>query len=245
MSSHFDPDRFLMRRIFLPVLLALGLCGCAKFPAGGVAGQTTRLIFDMTVAGKLRTGNAPGEVGLPYVYLIALRLSKDTVPTTSGPVPVVSPGGNGFVAGNCTHYILWNPAASPQFQIWQFKDSATLNESFQIGTPINATLVNEGDRKLHFELDMSQLVAVADVPLYKSVQVNFLTMNNTNTSGSNRLWDALGDGRISTQINNPVLVRLNANQVYNNLNQLGLEPTGDVLDPDLDISDWGVEVRLQ
>lgn len=219
------------------------VAGCAKFPNVGPSNFTKRLLFKLTVQGQLRTGQAPGDLGLPYVYIIALRLSTDPAPTTDGPIPVVVPGGNGFVAGNATHYILWNPIASPQYQIWQFRD-ATLNESFQIGVPINSKPYVTGDRTLEFEIDMSQLIPAADVNTIQSIQVNFLTMNNTNTSGSGRLWDALGDGRISTQINNFFTFQPRSSQTYNNANQGNVEPSGDTPDPDLDITDWSVEVRL-
>ena len=98
---------------------------------------------------------------------------------------------------------------------------------------------------MQFEIDLSQLVPALDVPNLKSVQVNYLTMNNTNTSGSGRIWDALGDANIPTQVNAPFTFRLNASRVFNNLNQGNIEPVGDSLDPDLDLSDWEVEVRIQ
>ncbi|MFX8393275.1 hypothetical protein ABTL67_19425, partial [Acinetobacter baumannii] len=89
-------------------------------------------------------------------------------PTTDGPLPVVVPGGNGFVAGNCTHYIKWDPLDSPQFKIWKFND-ATMNDRTVIGTPIIYTPVTTGDKTMHFEIALNQLVADADVPTIKSV----------------------------------------------------------------------------
>lgn len=226
---------------FLCILLS---AGCAKFPESGSIGATKRLVFTMRVDGRLHTGQGPGQSGLPYVYVIALNLSPDLTPTEQGPIPVVIPGGNGIVAGHSTHFILWNPLASPQYQIYQFRD-ADLNEYFQIGVPVLYDPVEEGERELRFEIDLSQLVPEADVNNYQSVQVNFLTMNNTNQSGGGRIWDALGDANIPSQINAPVTVRLNSAQVYNNQNQIFQEPLGDCPDPDLDIVDWSVEVRLQ
>ncbi|MBX3097433.1 MAG: hypothetical protein KF812_11270 [Fimbriimonadaceae bacterium] len=195
----------------------------------------------MRTDGPLR-GNDPGNPGLPYVYMVAINLSEDVAPITDGPIPVVSPGGNGFVAGQATHYILWNPLSSPQFQIYQFRDQ-TLNEWTLIGTPVNFVNPDSGGNILAFELDISQLVPPADLTRYRSAQVNFLTMNNTNTSGGGRLWDALGDSRILTEINSPVTVRLDVDRVYNNATEPNPEPTGDTSDPALDIADWSVEVQ--
>lgn len=231
-------------KLLLVVLLGVFVVGCAKYPSTGNSSFTKRLLFTMTVDGQIRSGQGSGQLGLPYVYIVALRLSTDPAPTDQGPIPVVVPSGNGFVAGNATHYILWNPLASPQYQIWQFRDS-TLNESFQVGVPVNNRPFQEGDRTLEFEIDMSQLVPAADVDSIQSVQVNFLTMNNTNTSGSGRIWDALGDSRIPTQINSYFTIQPRSSQILNNNNQGQIEPRGDTLDPDLDIVDWSIEVRLQ
>lgn len=233
-----------MNRFLGSIVLLLALAGCAKFPGSGSIGNTKRLIFTMRVDGKLRTGQGAGQTGLPYVYVVALNLSMDDIPTTTGPIPVVIPGGNGIVAGNATHFVLWNPLAQPQFQIYQFADSS-LNTYFQTGVPVIYTPTNEGDREIRFEIDLSQLVAAGTVNDYKSVQINLLTMNNTNTSGGGRVWDALGDGNIPTQVNSPLTVRLNSSQVYNNQNQILTEPQGDAADPDLDLVDWSVEVRIQ
>jgi len=231
---------------FLPLLLALALipAGCAKFPTGGVIPDNKRIVFNLTVDGQLRTGTGPGQSGLPYVYLIALNLSTEDNPTTTGPIPVVVPGGNGFVAGQATHFILWDPLASPQYQIFKFRDG-TLNEWFQTGVPVVSTPTVEGDDQLNFQIDLSQLVSAADVPTIRSIQANFLTMNNRNVSGGGRNWDALGDSNLTTQINSPFTFRLNTSQTYNNSNQILREPVGDTLDPNLDISDWSIEVRLQ
>lgn len=225
-------------------MAALAMSGCAKFPDQGTGQFTKRLAFRMDVDRRIRSGLNDGETGLPYVYIVALRLSTNENPTDDGPFPVVTPGGNGFVAGNCTHYVLWNPLGSPAYQIWQFRDR-TLNESFQTGVPVSYRDVERGDRSLEFEIDLSQLVPLTQVDTIRSVQVNFLTMNNTNQSGGGRVWDALGDARIPLEVNSPILVRLRNSQVYSNATQGGLEPAGDTPDPDLDITDWQVEVRLR
>lgn len=229
-------------RWLLALVLSLALAGCAKYPSSST-GRTTRLLFTMSVDGKFRNGLGPGESGLPYIYVVALKLNTDENPTTDGPFPVIQPGGNGIVAGGCTHYILWNPLASPQYQIWQFNDQ-TLNQAFLVGSPVNYQTLNTGDKTMSFEVDLAQLVPESQVSTIRSVQVNFLTMNNTNVSGGGRVWDALGDSTVTTQINSPFLVRLRSNQTFTNANQGSIEPRGDCIEPDLDVVDWSVEVRL-
>jgi len=113
--------------------------------------------------------------------------------------------------------------------------------------PINSTPVNTGDNTISFELDINQIAAnQSQVPLLQSMQVNFLTMNRVpqgSDSGS-KIYDALGDTQDPTQINDYVVIPLQAG-VYNNARFANLEPTNDTPDPALDISDWSVEVRTQ
>ncbi len=196
----------------------------------------------MTVDGAVRTGLEAGGAGLPYVYIFALKLNTDASPTTPGPEPIVTPGGNGFVSGGATHYILWDPLRSPQYTLWQFRNSS-LTESFQIGIPLSYTTISPGAKTLTCEIDLSQLVPSADVDLFQSAQINFLTMNNTLTSGGGRLWDALGNSSSPLEVNRPQLVDLRRAVTYRNSTEGMIEPTGDTADPDLDLSDWSIEVR--
>lgn len=234
-----------MKRLLVLVAVSL-LMGCAKFPGGGPTVRTVRLIFTMTVDGKLRTGEEQGEGGLPYVYMVALRPSVDPNPTDQGPIPVIAPPwGNGFVSGVVTHFVWWNPLRSPRYGIYKFRDAA-LTEYFQTGVPVTYVDVQRGDRTLRFELDLTQIADSAEqARAFQSLQVNFLTMDRIPASGSEKLWDALGDGRLPSQVNSPITIPLTTSQVYDNQRALSLEPKGDVPDPDLDIVDWSVEVRIQ
>ena len=232
-----------MSRLLTLAIAVLLLVGCAKFPTSGSSNFTKRLLFTLTVDSQLRTGLEEGGTGLPYVYIIAIRLSTEESPIDDGPIPVVVPGGNGFVAGNATHFILWDPLFSPAYTIWVFDDE-TLNIFHQIGVPIDFLPIDVGDRTLSFEIDMSQLIDAVDVDTIKSIQVNFLTMNNTNTTGGGRLWDALGDGNIPSEINSYFTFQPNFAQTYTNASTGNIEVRLDVDDPDLDIVDWSIEVRL-
>ena len=78
---------------------------------------------------------------------------------------------------------------------------------------------------------------------YQSIQVNFLTMDRVpqGTTGT-KVWDALGNSQDISQINTWVTIPLTTNGLYNNTSFRGLEPTGDCPVPDLDISDWSIQV---
>jgi hypothetical protein len=120
-----------------------------------------------------------------------------------------------------------------------------LLDFFQIGVPVNVVDVNPGDRSIRFELDLTQIAPV-DTADFQSLQVNFLTMNRvpSGISGS-KDWDALGDGRLSSEINEYITIPLRTSGIYDNARYAGLEPSNDAPDPDLELTDFRVEVRLQ
>lgn len=215
--------------------LLLLLCGCAKLPDNAVVTTTKRLLFTLRVQGQIRSD---------YVYIVALRPSVDLNPTTQGPIPVIAPPwGNGFVAGGVTHFVRWDPLQSPRFLIYQFVNTNLL-DFFQVGVPINYVEVGPNDKELKFEIDLSQLVAN---PLdQQSIQVNFLTMNRIPSgTGGSKDWDALGDSRLPGEINDYVTIPLRTAGVYDNARFNDLEPSNDAPDPDLEITDFRIEVRLQ
>ena len=218
------------------ILCLLLACGCAKFPSG-VAGLTSRrLLFTLTVAGQINPN---------YVYIVALRPSNLVNPIDQGPVPVIGPPwGNGFVAGNATHYVRWDPTTSPAYTIYQFRD-ALMAQWFPIGVPVNYTDLPTNGKTLTFELDLSQIASSpAAAAAFQSIQVNFLTMDRVPSGGTgSKVWDALGNGADPSQINTWITIPLATNGLYNNTRYNNLEPTGDVPDPNLDLSDFSVEVR--
>lgn len=228
-----------MRAILWSLITAIALSGCARYPDAPDDGRSVRLVFSARTSGEIRTGLGGG---LPYVYIVALRLSREDAPIDDGPLPVVIPGGNGFVAGQCTHYVLFDPLSSPSYQIRRFRDE-TLNESFQVGVPIHYRFPELGDDRIEFEIDLNQLVPPTEIDEYRSVQVNFLSMNNRNTSGGGRVWDGLGDGRSAATRNTVLLASLRAGRVYSNATSGNVEPEGDAEDPSLDWVDWSLEVR--
>ena len=227
-------------------LLLVGLGGCAKFPATDAGTVTTRLTFKMRMDGPIRTGTESGAGGVPYVYIVALRLSQDDNPTTEGPIPgIAPPWGNGFVAGNATHYIAWDPTASSEFTIYRFINPE-LQQWAATGIPVTFRPVTPGDNQIEFEVDLAQLEPNPDeAAKVRSIQVNFLTMDSVPQTGSSKEWDALGDRRLPSEINTFLTATVRANGLFNNQRAGEIEPRLDQSDPALDLVDWSLEVRLR
>ncbi len=221
---------------WLAPLVALALVGCAKLPDSGVGTGGTRISFTITLA---------REVNPNYVYVVALRPSTDPNPPEQGPIPVIAPPwGNGFVAGTVTHFVSWANIQSPRYLLYRFRDAALI-DYFALGAPVNFVDVLPGGKELRFEIDLTQIAPdAATAATYESLQFNILTNDRIpqGNSGSKN-WDALGDGRLPSEINTPITIPLRNSGTYDNARFFDLEPNGDVADPDLDIVDWKVEVR--
>ncbi len=229
---------------------ALLLCGCAKFPNSGGGTGSTRIVVSMYVAGKIRTGSEQTSGGLPYIYMVAINPTTEENPITQGPIPVIGPPwGNGFVAGQCRFFMWWNPLQFPKYGLYQFQDTL-LNQYSLIGTPVISENITEGVNRIKFEFDLSQLITDPNELLtIKALQINFLTMDRIPQVGVEKFWDANGDARsgLSQDINQPILISLRTSAVYDNSRAFIKEPANDVVganDPDLDIIDWSIEVRL-
>lgn len=220
--------------------LAIFATSCAKYPTGP-SGQTTKLlIVSMTVSGQLNPND---------VYIVAFRPSTLLNPIDSGPIPVIAPPwGNGFVAGNCTYFVRWNPNFTPQYTIYQFTD-ALLNNFVSTGVPVNTTNPPVNGSQINFSVDLSQLAgSVAQALTYQSIQMNFLTMDRIPTGNSGtKNWDALGDARSLSGINTWITIPLTTTGTYNNARYGFLVPNSDVADADpaLEISDFSVQVVQQ
>ncbi len=232
------------------------MAGCAKFPSTGAGSQFQHVIFRMRVAREIRPD---------YVYIFAIRVSDQVNPDTNGPVPVISyPNANGFVAGQPTHYVIFDPTLSRPYVIRRFVRTSEetnppdptspidLTKWTDVGVPINETDPQAGDNTLSFEITLDQLgdsfLAAKDM---RSMQVNLLTMNRISTSsGAGRVIDSLGDNRSVNEVNDFVTIPLTTSRVFDNQSFNFVEPTSDspadtdCPDPDLDIVDWSVEVRL-
>ncbi len=222
--------------------VSLLVAGCAKFP-GTTAAQNTRLIFTMTVAGRIKNAQ---DTPVSYVYIVAVNPSLDANPTETGPEPVVAPPwGNGFVAGHATHFVRYDIGQSPHYLVYKFTNP-DMTAWGATGSPVLSTEPGPQGATLQFEIDLSQIAPNGVNPQdLQSVQVNFLTMDRVpqgNDSGQ-KFWDALGNGFDPNSVNDYVRIPLNVSRTYTNADFQNLEPANDVPDPDLDIVAWSVEVR--
>jgi hypothetical protein len=69
-------------------------------------------------------------------------------------------------------------------------------------------------------------------------------MNRLATTSGSRVWDALGNSLNPGEVNTFVTVDLRSNVTVDN--RLGVEPQNDTVganDPDVDISDFSIEVQ--
>jgi hypothetical protein len=157
------------------------------------------------------------------------------------------PTSNGFVEGHVQYFVLWTPDTQ-QYTLYKFTDS-TLTFYNAVGTPLNPIDVTPGSRTLGFELSLEQLVDTPGTSKQLQVlQVNFLTMNKRldQSNGSTRIIDCLGNTNLLTDFNEPVKIPLATTGLYDNARFNFLEPLEpDCPDPDLDISDWSVQVNRQ
>lgn len=207
-------------------------------PEAGTGAKTKRIVVTATMQQAINPN---------FVYIFAFRPSTEVSPTTQGPVPIVSsPWGNGFVGGNCTYFVRWDPFQSPRYLIYRFNDS-NLTSWYQTGVPVNYVDVDSGSKTFVFELDLTQLALTpAEAETFKSLQVNILTMDRIpQGTGGSKAWDALGDGRLPSSINDYITVDLRTTGIYNDTKYGDMEPVGDAPDPSLDIADFQIEVRQQ
>jgi hypothetical protein len=244
-----------MKRIAI-LLLMVALAGCAKFPSSGGPSSNTRVTFSMTV---------DGEINPNRIYIVAIRWSKQTPPHGStGPIPVIAPPwGNGFVAGRANVFVQYDPlqGSAHPFVVYRFRDPVPDNSDPVSGQvylsqwdrtdyPVSFVDVEPGTKTLRFTLDMSQIAEnVGDIPLIQELQVNFLTMDRIpqGSDTGSKTYEGLGDTNLPSGINEWVTFPVTRDGTYNNSTGInaGLEPRGDVPEPDLDIVDWQIEVRRQ
>lgn len=220
----------------LKLFLLLNM-GCAKFPEKYFDASETKIRFSFTVDGKINKD---------YVYIVAIATNKEVNPKEeNGPLPITEyPWGNGFIGGECTHYIIWKPYSTPPFELYKFLDN-TLDAKRFIGSPEVFDPVEPGSKKISFELTTGQLAQGSNITAEEinSLKVNFLTMNKMTLIGENdnKIGDSLG-GTDPTQ-RGWIAVPLNANMNYDNTYYGSKKPSGNISDPDLKIIDFSVEVN--
>ena len=253
-----------MKHLALAAFLLAGV-GCAKFPNDGGLGNFTKITFRIKVAGNINTTQDDTPF-TNYVYLVAIRtLTSEEVPNTGAPVPVIgSNTPNGFVAGSPTHFVQFasdNPQRAYPFTLYKFNPGPTAGEpdnpvnlaswfdtTSTRGAITNFQRLDSDPRTLQFELYVNQLVdADSAASTIKKLQINLLTMNRLATGGSGgRLWDALGNATIPSEVSTTITVDLRSSTTVDNRFETEPSTTSDVSggnDPDLDIRDFSVTVQ--
>ena len=236
----------LLYPISLTVLLLSQ--GCARVPSSA-KGSGTQLIVTMTVAGNINPND---------FYFVLFNATSNPV-ASQGPIPVVaSPWGNGFAAGQFTGFVRVD-SSQPNggYGVYSVVPDTSLQTFTYLGSPINTTPVTGSSTFIQFTIPLSQLATsslrASDIT---AVQMNFINTdripvnpNDTNT----KEFDALGDARIPSQVNDPITIPVQQAGTYSNSSALDKEPEGDVTEcgngvfttvnnSDLDIVDWSVQV---
>ena len=261
------PNR--MRRFFFaPVFLLPLSLSCARIPPG--TGSTTGRLLKVTftVRGQIQP---PGSA-VPYHYFVLIN--RTDTPSESGPVPVVTrPWGNGFAAAaqpgaqGFVGFVLYDPfqgVGGYGVYSLQLSGSTTLlrpdtlgYSSFsglRIGVPSNYVTPQPGENTLSFQLDLSQLPKNDAAYL----QINILATNSLPQGADDapKYWDALGDGTNSEpgSLNSWITIPVAQDTIRTNA-ETRIEPEatdvrdrdlpGVVSDPNLDITDWRIELRNQ
>ena len=242
-----------MRKTLLLLPLAL-LMSCAKVPPAGTFEPPKLLRVTFALRGQVQTS----ETGQPYYYFVTINRTAD--PADPGPVPVVDrPWGNGFAAANSATgqgfvgFVAVN-YRGPGYQVFSCESGGVLNNPVTgiftpLGLPNQSTPLVRGSQTISFQVDLNTLPNKT----LRYVQVNIIATNNTPQGADDapKLWDALGDGRSTGNLNQFVTFDTLQNQLKRNSDDRREPDQNDVRDhlnaiidePNLDISDWEIEYR--
>lgn len=182
-----------------------------------------------------------GEINPNYYYYVAFDTSGTVTP---GPIPVVAvPWGNGWGTGNISNYVIYHTGQPfGGYGIYRFTNPNLLfPQLVGNGSPISWITPPPGVNKLQFTIDLGQL-ATTSLPAdqINQININFITTDVVPLDPNapvRKLYDGLG-----ARGNEFITIQTTTSQVYTNT-QAEIEQAGDVVDPDLDIIDWSVEVQ--
>lgn len=222
--------------------------GCARVPAGAnLTGG--RLIVSMTVAGQIN----------PNDFYFVLFDATNSATADQGPIPVVAPPwGNGFAAGQFGTFVrIDSTQPNGGYGVYAVIPNTNLQTFQYLGSPIAPAPVSGGTSQIQFTIPLSQL-ATAALPQSQItfVKINFITTDRVPTNPNDttpKEFDALGDARIPTQVNDPITIPVTQSGTFDNTSSLTPEPAGDVTqcgngifqsvsNNDLDIVNWSVQV---
>lgn len=223
----------------IAVVFAFTLTGCAKFPnTPPTTGK--QLVITLRVRGTI---NPLDQVtGLSRHYFIAI--DNDGDPNT-GPYAAIFPpyGGNGWVTSDnavasigLTSYIQYDPA-NPGGYIYGIIPGSFFLNTTSPQPPIRTEYL-EGGSAIRFIVDFSQIATDA-IPAdqIQQLDINFITTNTlvvSNDPVPGREWDALGPSG-----QDYVTIDTQSDRLYFGENEDGHV----VIDPDLDIIYWSIEVQ--
>ncbi len=238
--------------------LAVFTGGCAKSPTSGGDDDASRkfLIVTMTVRGQIQ----PRDSLTPYYYFCVINRT-DTI-SDPGPVPVVDrPWGNGFAApaptasGDNQGFIGFVKYDRSGYRCFRVIGNPTQGSFTDLGQPDGATAPQTGEKTLSFRFDLNRLKLTPEEVEKRYVQINLIATNNIPIAAeeAEKVWDALGDGRGDAgtgSLNAPITLDATQNIIRRN-SDFNTEPANDVRDhlgpivddPNLDITDWSVEIR--
>ena len=259
--------RSRMRRFFFSFLALLPLTlSCARIPPGST-GNTGRLLkVTFSVRGQIQ----PTGAAVPYHYFVLIN--RVDTPSEAGPVPVVTrPWGNGFAAASQVNsqgfvgFVLYDAfQGTGGYGVYslQIPGSTTLLRpdtlgfasfsGLRVGVPNNYVTPQAGENTLTFQIDLGQLPKSDAAYL----QVNILATNSLPQGADDapKYWDALGDGANGAPgtLNAWVTLPIAQNAIRTNAETL-IEPSSPdvrdrdlttiVPDPNLDITEWQIELR--
>ncbi|MGO8670586.1 MAG: hypothetical protein ACLQVD_04360 [Capsulimonadaceae bacterium] len=261
---HPIPWRRKARQFCLTAVLSAGFIigGCARTPPGVNQTNGPQLTITMTVANNY-------SIDASDYYFVLFNVNPAT--GSSGPVPVITtPWGNGFAAGDITAYVRVDPTqANGGYGMYSVVPGSNDLNSTPLPPPTSYVPVTFGSTQtISFQIPISAL-ATSTVPASQisQIQINFLATNLLPTAGytGTKLYDALGDGRISSQIDSPITISATQSGLYDNSTAVPPEPTGDVMNTgpgvyqnvgdsnqqplngnpvgDIDIANWSVQVN--
>ncbi len=243
--------RVMRKTLFLPLIL---LASCAKIPPGSTNEPPKLLRVTFSLRGEVQTS----ETGQPYYYFVTINRTDN--PADAGPVPVVDrPWGNGFAAANSANgqgfvgFVAVN-YRGPGYQVFSCESGGVLNNPVTgiftpLGLPNQSTPIVRGSQSISFQVDLNTLPNKTQ----RYVQLNMIATNNTPQGADDapKLWDALGDGRSTGNLNQFITIDTLQNQLRTNSEDRREPSQNDARDhlaglidePNLDIVDWTIEYR--
>jgi hypothetical protein len=209
-------------------LLAVGTTGCARTPAGAASQSRRQLLVQFTVRGLINPARH---------YFFAIDTTGDS---SQGPIPAVAPPwGNGWGAGRIIYYVQIDGAQPGFYGVYRFDPNSNLLAPIYLGRPISTGPV-QGTSTASFSLGLDSL-ATPTGAAPSQINFNIIATDRIPVDPNDRtpkLTDALGQSG-----NSYVTINSLTDRIYRNADSIEPETSGDVADPDLDITDWQVEVR--